>query len=141
MELDHDSAVSDHCGTCTACIDACPTDAIIDNQVVDSNKCISYLTIESKDEIPVEFKSQMEEWVFGCDICQDVCPWNRFSKPNEEEAFQPSNDILNNKWEDWGSMSNSAFKKRFASSPLRRTGFKGFIRNLTFSKRDQDGSK
>lgn len=133
LELEFDRPTTDHCGTCTACIDACPTDAIVENKVVDSNKCISYLTIEQKDEIPSEFKKQMEDWVFGCDICQDVCPWNRFAKPNNEQAFAPADDILNYSYDEWKQISNSAFKKRFASSPLRRTGYKGFLRNLTFS--------
>jgi len=135
LELLDDAPVTDHCGSCTACIDACPTDAIVANQVVDSNKCISYLTIELRDQIPVGFKDQMEDWVFGCDICQDVCPWNRFSKPNTEERFTPKQEILHNNWEDWEEITEDVFKNVFKKSAIKRTKFSGFLRNLHFAKR------
>jgi epoxyqueuosine reductase len=133
LELIYDGPTTDHCGTCTACIDACPTEAIVENKVVDSNKCISYLTIELKEEIPTSYKNQMEDWVMGCDICQDVCPWNRFSKPHNEPAFEPQNDILSFNWREWEEITSSAFKRRFANSPLRRTSYKSFMRNLNFT--------
>lgn len=135
LELLDDVPVTDHCGSCTACIDACPTDAIVANQVVDSNKCISYLTIELRDQIPVGFKDQMEDWVFGCDICQDVCPWNRFSTPNREERFTPRPEILQNNWEDWEEITEEVFKNVFKKSAIKRTKFSGFLRNLHFAKR------
>ena len=135
LELLDDAPVTEHCGSCTACIDACPTDAIVANQVVDSNKCISYLTIELRDQIPVGFKDQMEDWVFGCDICQDVCPWNRFSKPNTEERFTPKQEILHNNWEDWEEITEDVFKNVFKKSAIKRTKFSGFLRNLHFAKR------
>lgn len=134
LALEYDNAVTDHCGSCTACIDACPTDAIVENQVVDSNKCISYLTIELRDQIPSSFKGQMEDWVFGCDICQDVCPWNRFSKPNTEERFKANDKILKNNWQDWEEITEEVFKDVFKKSAIKRTKFSGFLRNLHHAK-------
>ena len=136
LELSPDGPVKDYCGTCTACQDACPTDAIPEPYVVDGSRCISYLTIELKDQIPSEFKGKMENWAFGCDICQDVCPWNRFSKPHAEEKFRPQG------WEvfsqsDWEEMTEEVFRKVFKKSPLKRTKFSGLKRNIDFLKPTQ----
>jgi epoxyqueuosine reductase len=131
MELAEDQAVSDHCGSCTACIDACPTDAIVADKVIDSNKCISYLTIELKNEIPQSFNDKMEGWAFGCDICQDVCPWNRFSKSHYEPEFI-SSGIENIPMQEWLDMTDSVFKKRFKKSAVSRTKLKGMKRNVSF---------
>ncbi len=122
---------TDHCGTCTRCIDACPTQAIVSPTEIDAGKCISYLTIELKDAlIPSEFHNKMEGWMFGCDICQDVCPWNRFSKPNTELAFTPIPEILNLSVRAWEEMSEEVFNKTFKNSPLKRSKWKGIQRNL-----------
>ncbi|WP_421764276.1 tRNA epoxyqueuosine(34) reductase QueG [Ekhidna sp.] len=131
LELEPDGPMKDYCGTCTACQDACPTDAIPEPYVVDGSRCISYLTIELKEEIPLEFKNKMEGWAFGCDICQDVCPWNRFSKPHSEPAFQPQG------WEDfskkdWQEMTEEVFQKVFKKSAVKRTKFEGLKRNIRF---------
>ena len=134
LELDYDLPVMDHCGTCTACIDACPTDAIIKPYVLDSNKCISYLTIELKDSIPKQFENKMQDWIFGCDICQDVCPWNKFSKENEHALFQPSDKFLNMKKNDWIELTEETFKKVFKNSPIKRANFKGLKKNISFIK-------
>ena len=122
----------DYCGTCTACMDACPTDAIVKPGMVDGSRCISYLTIELKDAIPEEFKGKMENWAFGCDICQDVCPWNRFAKPNQEPAFQPSQDMVNLNERDWKEMTEETFKRVFAKSAVKRAKYVGLKRNLDF---------
>ncbi|MBI3134802.1 MAG: tRNA epoxyqueuosine(34) reductase QueG [Bacteroidetes bacterium] len=130
-DLDYDSPVDDHCGTCTSCIDACPTGAIIKPYVVDGSKCISYLTIELKDEfIPQPFKGKMEGWVFGCDICQDVCPWNRFSTPTSEERFTASPLSVSD--EQLADLSEEYFKATFKNSPVKRAKYKGLKRNITF---------
>ncbi len=131
LELEYDEAIAtNHCGTCTKCIDACPTDAIRSSNVIDGSKCISYLTIELKDEIiPSEFKDKMEGWFFGCDICQDVCPWNRFSIPTKENAFQPHPDLSKT---DWKELTEDIFKEIFRHSPVKRTKFKGLKRNIDF---------
>ncbi len=122
---------TDHCGTCTSCIDACPTDAIVSPTEINAGKCISYLTIELKDAlIPSEFHSKMEGWMFGCDICQDVCPWNRFSKPNTEPHFTPIPEILNLSLKEWESMTEETFNKTFKNSPLKRSKWKGIRRNI-----------
>jgi epoxyqueuosine reductase len=126
---------ADHCGTCTKCIDACPTDAILSPFVVDAKKCISYLTIELKEEIPERFSTQMDNWMFGCDICQDVCPWNRFSAPHTEPAFQPGQNLLQMKREDWLDITEDVFKQIFKHSAVKRTRFKGLTRNLEFIRR------
>jgi epoxyqueuosine reductase len=126
---------SDHCGTCTKCIDACPTEAIIGPYVIDANKCISYLTIELKEEIPLTFKDKMDNWMFGCDICQDVCPWNRFSKPHTEPLFEPRENLLEMKKADWEDITEDVFKKIFKNSAVKRTKFKGLTRNLNFIKK------
>ncbi len=133
IELDYDIApTADHCGTCTKCIDACPTEAIVGPYVVDGSKCISYLTIELKNEIPAAFKGKMDNWMFGCDICQDVCPWNRFSVLNNEPAFQPHPDLLGMTKQDWQEITEDVFKKVFKNSAVKRTKFEGLKRNISF---------
>ena len=134
LELDYDTPVSDHCGTCTACIDACPTEAITEPYVVDGSKCISYFTIELKNEIPNEFHGKFEDWAFGCDICQDVCPWNRFSKSHSEPLFNPNPELLEMKKKDWEEITEDVFKKIFQKSAVKRTKFSGFQRNIEFLK-------
>ncbi|MBN3521318.1 tRNA epoxyqueuosine(34) reductase QueG [Algoriphagus lutimaris] len=122
----------DYCGTCTACIDACPTDAIVQPSVVDGSRCISYLTIELKDAIPNEFKGKMDNWAFGCDICQDVCPWNRFSKPHQESKFKPHPDLEGFTNQDWLELTDETFRKVFKKSAVKRTKFAGLKRNVEF---------
>ncbi len=135
LELIPDSPIKDYCGTCRRCIDACPTDAISpEGYFMDGSKCISYLTIELKEAIPKEFEGKMDNWMFGCDICQEVCPWNRFSKVHQEEAFEPHEDLLNMKEKDWKEITEEVFKKVFKKSPVKRTGFKGLTRNIKFLK-------
>lgn len=136
LNLDYDHPfTADHCGSCTRCLDACPTDAIIAPYTVDASKCISYLTIELKDEIPASFAGKMDNWMFGCDICQDVCPWNRFSAPHQEEAFQPAAGLLQMKKNDWMDITEDVFKTIFKHSAVKRTKFKGLTRNLDFIKK------
>lgn len=134
VELDYDDTIAkDYCGSCTRCIDACPTEAILPGKVVDGSKCISYFTIELKDLlIPDEMKGKFGNWMFGCDICQDVCPWNRFSKPTPEVEFSPIPEILNFSAEQWEAMTEESFKKVFKHSPLKRSKFQGIQRNLKF---------
>lgn len=135
LDLEYDNPfAADHCGSCTRCIDACPTDAIIAPYTVDGSKCISYLTIELKNEIPTEFKGKMENWMFGCDICQDVCPWNRFATPHQEPAFEPALALLELKKEELIEMTDDVFKKVFKSSAVKRTKFTGLKRNIDFLK-------
>lgn len=131
LELEADGPMKDYCGTCTACQDACPTDAIPEPYVVDGSKCISYLTIELKDEIPSSFKGKMEGWAFGCDICQDVCPWNRFSKPNQEPLFEPQGWEGQSK-QDWEEMTEEVFKSFFKKSAVKRAKFSGLKRTIRF---------
>ena len=131
LKLESDGPIKDYCGTCTKCMDACPTDAISEPYIVDGSRCISYLTIELKDEIPNEFRNKMEGWTFGCDICQEVCPWNRFSQPNKEPQFAPQG------WEklsktEWEEMTAEVFGNVFKKSPVKRTRFKGLKRNISF---------
>jgi epoxyqueuosine reductase len=133
LELEYDGPMKDYCGTCTACMDACPTEAIPEPYVVDGSKCISYFTIELKESIPQEVKGKFENWIFGCDICQDVCPWNRFSKPHQETRFDPSDDLEKMKKEEWQEITESVFEKLFSKSPIMRTGFSGLTRNIDFS--------
>ncbi len=136
IELEYDiPATKDHCGTCTRCIDACPTEAIVGPYIVDGSRCISYLTIELKSEIPTEFKGKMDNWMFGCDVCQDVCPWNRFSTLNKEMAFQPNNELLNMSARDWEEISEDVFQKVFQKSPVKRTKYAGLKRNIDFLKK------
>ena len=130
LDLEYDNPTKDYCGTCTACIDACPTDAIPEPYVVDGSKCISYFTIELKEEIPNEVKGKFENWIFGCDICQDVCPWNRFSSPHTEPRFEPSPALQNVK--DWKEISEEVFRSVFKKSAVKRTGLKGLQRNIQF---------
>jgi len=132
LELEPDGPIKDYCGTCTACLDACPTDALIAPYQIDASRCISYLTIELKDEIPNEFKGKMENWAFGCDICQDICPWNRFSKPHSEPDFEPDADLLGMKKSDWEEITEEVFKELFSNSAVKRTKFEGLKRNLRF---------
>ncbi|MCX7546799.1 tRNA epoxyqueuosine(34) reductase QueG [Xanthomarina sp. F1114] len=134
LDLEYDSITTDHCGTCTKCIDACPTQAITEPYVVDGSKCISYFTIELKDNIPTDFKGQFEDWMFGCDICQDVCPWNRFSKPHSEPLFNPHPELLSMSKKDWEEITEDTFRKVFKKSAVKRTKFSGLTRNITFLK-------
>lgn len=134
LELECDTPVTDHCGTCTACIDACPTEAIIDPYVVDGSKCISYFTIELKNEIPSSVHGQLDDWIFGCDVCQDVCPWNRFSKPHREPLFDPHPELLSMSKKDWEEITEDVFKKVFQKSAVKRTKFTGLKRNINFVK-------
>ncbi|PSG90636.1 tRNA epoxyqueuosine(34) reductase QueG [Aurantibacter aestuarii] len=134
LELEYDHITTDHCGSCTACIDACPTQAITEPYVVDGSKCISYLTIELKNQIPTEFKSKMDDWMFGCDVCQDVCPWNRFSKPHQEPLFHPKPELLSMSKKDWEEITEDVFKKVFQKSAVKRTKFSGLRRNINFLK-------
>ncbi|NQX90621.1 MAG: tRNA epoxyqueuosine(34) reductase QueG [Flavobacteriales bacterium] len=132
LDIQPTGGATDHCGTCTACIDACPTGAIIQPYVVDGSKCISYFTIELKDGIPQEFKGKMDDWMFGCDVCQDVCPWNSKSKPHQEEAFMPKPDLINMTKAQWLDLTQEQFSKVFKGSAVKRTGYKGLMRNLRF---------
>jgi len=133
LEIEADGPIIDYCGTCTRCIDACPTDAIVQPYVVDGSKCISYLTIELKDELlPKEFAGKMDNWMFGCDICQDVCPWNRFSQLHNEERFQPSDALLNLSKDDWNGLQEDGFQVLFERSAVKRTKYQGLKRNITF---------
>jgi epoxyqueuosine reductase len=133
LELDYDTPIqTDHCGTCTKCIDSCPTEAILPNRTVDGSKCISYFTIELKEEIPCEMKGKFQDWIFGCDVCQDVCPWNRFSLPHKEEKFQPKEELLKFSKSDWMEITEEVFKKIFPKSPVKRTKLEGFERNIKF---------
>ena len=134
LELEYDTPVTDHCGSCTACIDACPTNAIVADRVVDGSKCISYFTIELKNEIPVSEKGKFEDWIFGCDICQDVCPWNRFSKPHNEPLFNPHPEMLSMNKKDWEEITEEVFQKIFRKSAVKRTKFDGLQRNIQFLK-------
>ncbi|TNJ41947.1 tRNA epoxyqueuosine(34) reductase QueG [Tamlana fucoidanivorans] len=134
LELEYDPPTTDHCGTCTACIDACPTQAITAPYVVDGSKCISYFTIELKDNLPTAFKDQFDDWMFGCDVCQDVCPWNRFSKPHSEPLFNPNPELLNMTKRDWEDLTQETFSKVFKKSAVKRTKFSGLKRNIDFLK-------
>lgn len=132
LEIAPDGPIKDYCGTCRRCIEACPTQAIVEDKVVDGSKCISYATIELKDELPESFKGKMEEWMFGCDICQDVCPWNRFSKPHSQVLFEPSKKLTMRKKEDWKELTQEVFSEIFRKSPVKRTKFAGLKRNIEF---------
>lgn len=135
LDLAYDNPFpTDHCGSCTRCIDACPTDAIVAPYVVDGSKCISYLTIELKNEIPAEFKGKMDNWMFGCDVCQDVCPWNRFSTPHQEQQFEPKENLLGLSTSEWTDLTGEVFRKVFKNSAVKRTKFSGLKRNIDFLK-------
>ena len=134
LDLAHDGPVKDYCGTCTKCLDACPTDAIIEPYVVDGSKCISYYTIELKEAIPEEARGKFENWIFGCDICQDVCPWNRFAKPNTTSAFSLSTGLEEFTKRDWEEITEEVFAELFRKSPLKRTKYAGLKRNIEFIK-------
>ena len=132
LPLEQDPPVTDHCGSCTACIDACPTQAIVAPYQVDGSKCISYFTIELKEAIPQEVKGQFDNWAFGCDVCQDVCPWNRFSTPHQEPQFEPSPELLQMSKGDWHEITEAVFDRLFSESAVQRTQFSGLKRNLDF---------
>ncbi len=134
LDLEYDGPVPDYCGTCTRCIDACPTDAISEPYVVDGSKCISYFTIELKENLPAEMKGKFDNWAFGCDICQDVCPWNRFSKAHQEPQFRPREGLLDMTARQWEEMTEDVFRKVFKDSAVKRTGYKGLKRNVEFLK-------
>lgn len=135
LDLEYDVApTQDHCGTCTRCIDACPTEAIVAPYIVDGSRCISYLTIELKNEIPAEFQGKMDNWMFGCDVCQDVCPWNRFSIGHNESAFTPHEELLGISAQDWEEITEHTFRKVFQKSAVKRTKFSGLKRNIGFLK-------
>ncbi len=134
LELEYDFATTDHCGSCTACLDACPTQAIIAPYQVDGSKCISYYTIELKDNLPDEMKGKLDDWAFGCDVCQDVCPWNRFSKAHNEPLFQANPELLSYSKQDWEEITAETFQKVFKDSPLKRTKLEGLKRNIQFLK-------
>lgn len=138
LELDTDRPVTDHCGDCTACIDACPTEAIVKPYVVDGSKCISYFTIELKNEIPAAFRGKFDDWIFGCDICQDVCPWNRFSKKHSEPLFEPRPEILNMTKSEWEEITEEVFQDIFKKSAVKRTKFEGMKRNIKFVSSSTD---
>ena len=135
LELTADEPIKDYCGRCTRCIDACPTDAISPSgYVVDGSKCVSYFTIELKEAIPTSFKGQFDNWMFGCDVCQDVCPWNRFSSPHKEEQFQPHPELLEMSKTEWEEITEEVFRKVFKKSAVKRTKFAGLKRNIEFLK-------
>ena len=132
LDLEVDHAVTDHCGSCTACIDACPTQAITEPYKVDGSKCISYFTIELKENIPNEMKGQFDQWMFGCDVCQEVCPWNRFSKNHSEPLFSPKPELLSMSKKDWEEITLETFNKVFKKSAVKRTKYSGLKRNIRF---------
>ncbi|MEM6524454.1 MAG: tRNA epoxyqueuosine(34) reductase QueG [Bacteroidota bacterium] len=136
LELEPDGPIRDYCGTCTACLDACPTDAISDPHIVDGSKCISYLTIELKDNIPEEFTGKMENWIFGCDICQDVCPWNRLSKSHNQEAFSPHEKLAELSTNDWQELTHELFNELFRRSAVKRAKFEGLKKNIAFASKN-----
>lgn len=133
LELPADNKIAtNHCGTCTACIDACPTEAIISPNIIDGSKCISYYTIELKDALPNDAKGKLDNWMFGCDVCQDVCPWNRFATPNNEPEFAPNKELMGFTKQDWIELTEDVFKKVFKNSPVKRTKYNGLKRNIDF---------
>lgn len=134
LPLNYDNPTTDHCGTCSACIDACPTNAIVDPYVVDGSKCISYFTIELKNELPSSMKGSFDNWMFGCDICQDVCPWNRFSKAHSEPLFNPNEKLLSMTKSEWEEITEELFQEIFKKSAVKRTKYSGLKRNINFLK-------
>lgn len=135
IELEYDGPVTDHCGTCTKCIDACPTQAIVEPYMVDGSKCISYFTIELKESIPADYKGKFDNWAFGCDVCQDVCPWNSFSTPHKEPLFDNTSGFLHWGDKEWKEITEEVFSKTFKNSAIKRTGFKGLKRNIEFIRK------
>lgn len=134
LELEYDTPVTDHCGSCTACIDACPTQAIVEPYKVDGSKCISYFTIELKEELPAHVSDKFNDWMFGCDICQDVCPWNKFSKSHNEPLFDPHPELLDFERKDWEDITRETFNEIFKRSAVKRTKFEGLKRNIQYLK-------
>ncbi len=135
LELEYDTPfATDHCGKCTSCIDSCPTEAILPDKMINASKCISYFTIELKGELPLEMRGKFEDWMFGCDICQDVCPWNRFSLPHEEPVFNPHPDLLHMTKNDWEEITEEVFRDIFKKSAVKRTKYSGLTRNINFLK-------
>lgn len=134
LDLEYDNPTTDHCGSCTACIDACPTEAIVAPYTVDGSKCISYFTIELKENIPTDMRGKFNDWAFGCDVCQDVCPWNRFSKAHSEPLFSPNSEMLSMSKKDWIEITEETFRTVFKKSPLKRAKFHGLKRNIDFLK-------
>jgi len=132
IELEPDGPIKDYCGSCTRCMDACPTQAIVGPKIIDGSKCISYFTIELKEAMPAEMESKMDGWMFGCDVCQDVCPWNRFSKPHSTPEMKPNTSILEMTKKDWEEITEEIFKNKFKGSPLQRAGYTGIKRNLNY---------
>ena len=132
LEFEYDTPVTDHCGSCTACIDSCPTGALVKPYEIDASKCISYLTIELKDEIPSEFNGEMDNWAFGCDVCQDVCPWNRFSRKHNEPLFNPNQEMMKMGKKEWEELTEETFEVIFKNSAVKRTKYKGLKRNISF---------
>ena len=132
LEFEYDTPVTDHCGSCTACIDSCPTGALVKPYEIDASKCISYLTIELKDEIPSEFNGKMDNWAFGCDVCQDVCPWNRFSRKHNEPLFNPNQEMTKMGKKEWEELTEETFEVIFKNSAVKRTKYKGLKRNISF---------
>ncbi len=139
LELAYDHPIKDYCGTCRRCIDACPTDAISpEGYLVDGSKCISYFTIELKEAIPEAYRGKFENWMFGCDICQEVCPWNRFAEPHSEPEFEPHPDLLGMSAEDWEEITEEVFREVFRKSAVKRTKYAGLRRNIQFTQSDRD---
>lgn len=138
LDLEYDGPIKDYCGSCTRCLDACPTDAIVAPYVVDGSKCISYFTIELKDQLPQDMNGKFGNWIFGCDICQDVCPWNRFSKPHQEPAFEPHPQLKEMKKSDWEEITQEVFAQLFKKSAVKRTGYNGLLRNIRFVEQSPD---
>ncbi|MCK5124719.1 MAG: tRNA epoxyqueuosine(34) reductase QueG [candidate division Zixibacteria bacterium] len=136
-DLDYDTPLKDHCGTCQECLDACPTGAITSPYVVDARKCISYLTTELKDKIPEEIKGKYRDWIFGCDICQDVCPHNRFSKPHDEDRFMPKDKLLAMTEAEWRKLSEDEFSELFAGTPIKRIKYEGLKKNIAFVDKEK----
>jgi epoxyqueuosine reductase len=132
IELEFDQPISDHCGTCRRCIDACPTKAIVEPHVIEASRCISYLTVESKGDLPEDMAGTYSDWIFGCDICQEACPFNRFAHPTDEQAFQPRPDIFHMTVDDWRRLTPRKFEELFQGTPVKRTGYEGLMRNIRF---------
>ena len=135
IELDYDNEIKDHCGSCTACLDSCPTDALYEPYKIDASKCISYFTIELRDKFPDNLNEDFKNWIFGCDICQDVCPWNSFSKSNNDPLLKPSHELINFTKKDWIELTDEVFKVVFKESPIKRTKYQGLKRNIQYASK------